>query len=570
MNRLTLLTPLFFAVLCLPMLAAGLPRPAGKTQSLTSPDQVPEGLDKSGWQSIRAAYEAGRHSFQPTTNGWQARNPGQQWLTTFDPRGFVAQPRDGGWQWGLEFRSYGFAGAERPISGVPSTQAEGQRLTYGWDTTIREWFVNSPAGLEHGFTLTERPATSPAGGEPGTSLQFALAVRGTLVAQVTADGLGVEFRDAAGATVLNYAGLKVWDADGKILSSHFAPSDLRHPSLVVLLVDEAGARYPLTIDPTAQQAYLKPARVGPTQFDDHFGFSVAVSGDTVVVGAPGEDGSGTTVNAFPDESANGAGAAYVFVRSGTTWTQQAYLKPAAVGTTQAGDQFGFSVAVSGDTVVVGANAEDSSTTGVNSTPNESASNAGAAYVFVRSGTTWTQQAYLKPAAVGTAQVSDFFGGSVAVSGDTVVIGAAGEDSSSTGVNSVPDESAGDAGAAYVFVRSGTTWTQQAYLKPAAIGTAQAADGFGVSVAASGDTVVVGAYAEDSGTTGVNSTPDESANNAGAAYVFVRSGTTWSQQAYLKASNTGANDKFGSAVAVADETAVVGAPIEASNTTGVNG
>jgi hypothetical protein len=177
------------------------------------------------------------------------------------------------------------------------------------------------------------------------------------------------------------------------------------------------------------------------------------------------------------------------------------------------------VAVSGDTAVIGAIGEDSSTTGVNSTPNELAGSAGAAYVFVRSGTTWSQQAYLKPAAVGTTQAVDRFGISVAVSGDTVVVGADQEDSSMTGVDSTPDELANSAGAAYVFMRSGTTWSQQASLKPAAVGTTQALDLFGYSVAVSGDTVVVGAYQEDSTTTGVNSTPNEGASNSGAAYVF---------------------------------------------------
>ena len=223
------------------------------------------------------------------------------------------------------------------------------------------------------------------------------------------------------------------------------------------------------------------------------------------------------MNSTPiNESAADSGAAYVFVRSGTTWTQQAYLKPAAVGTTQAGDRFGHSVAVSGDTVVVGAVYEDSSTTGVNSTPNESAPFSGAAYVFVRSVTTWTQQAYLKPAAVGTTQEYDEFGVSVAVSGDTVVVGASKEDSSTTGVNSTPDELASSSGAAYVFVRSGTTWTQQTYLKASQV---TPGDYFGDSVAVSGDTVVVGASGEDSSTSGVNSTPNESASASGAAYLF---------------------------------------------------
>ncbi|NJM38780.1 MAG: hypothetical protein HC845_13425, partial [Akkermansiaceae bacterium] len=248
---------------------------------------------------------------------------------------------------------------------------------------------------------------------------------------------------------------------------------------------------------TTQQAYLKASNAGE---DDLFGSSVAVSGDTVVVGAEGEDSSTTGVNSTPDELASDAGAAYVFVRSGGAWSQQAYLKALNA---EATDNFGFSVAISGDTVVVGAFLEDSSTTGANSTPNELTANSGAAYVFARSGTTWSQQAYLKASNPG---VNDFFGWSVAVSGDTVVVGAQNEDSSTTGVNSTPNESALNAGAAYVFARSGTIWSQQAYLKASNTG---ANDNFGSSVAISGDTVVVGAESEDSSTTGVNSTPNES-------------------------------------------------------------
>ncbi len=138
-----------------------------------------------------------------------------------------------------------------------------------------------------------------------------MATRGTLHPRVSADALGVLFQDTTGATVLNYTGLKVWDADGKVLASHFAPAE----GGVRLLVEERGARYPLTIDPIAQQAYLKPAPDGALQAGDSFGYSVAVSGDTVVVGAPTEDSSTTGVNSTPDESAPDAGAAYVFVRS---------------------------------------------------------------------------------------------------------------------------------------------------------------------------------------------------------------------------------------------------------------
>src|SRR5262249_872521 len=151
-----------------------------------------------------------------------------------------------------------------------------------------------------------------------------------------------------------------------------------------------------------------------------------------------------------NEDAINAGAAYVFVRNSGVWTQQAYLKASNTGLS---DLFGWSVATSGDTVVVGAWIEDSSTTGVNSTPNDDALTSGAAYVFVRNSGVWTQQAYLKASNPGSG---DPFGWSVATSGDTVVVGATDEDSSTTGVNSTPNDDATDAGAAYVFVRNSGT------------------------------------------------------------------------------------------------------------------
>jgi uncharacterized repeat protein (TIGR01451 family) len=299
--------------------------------------------------------------------------------------------------------------------------------------------------------------------------------------------------------------------------------------------------------------------------DDFFGYSVAISGDTVVVGAYGEDSNAIGVDGDQaDNSTSSSGAAYVFVRNGTSWSQQAYLK---ASNTWATDHFGWSVAISGDTVVVGAFFEDSSATGVDGNQaDNSAANSGAAYVFVRSGSTWSQQAYLK---ASNTDAGDQFGYSVAVSGDTVLVGAFGERSNATGVDGNQADNSGPfSGAAYVFVRSGSTWSQQAYLKAS---NADPGDQFGYSVALSADTAVVGAIGEGSAATGVDSNQaDDSAGGSGAAYVFVRSGSTWSQQAYLKASNTDPGDQFGYSVAVSGDTVVVGAPVEASNATGVDG
>ncbi len=239
--------------------------------------------------------------------------------------------------------------------------------------------------------------------------------------------------------------------------------------------------------------------------NDQFGISVSISGDTAIVGAY-----------LDDDLAHDAGAAYVFVRSGVLWTQQAKL---TAHDAAADDQLGRSVSVSGDTAVVGAWSDD-----------DAGSWSGSAYVFVRSGTTWSEQAKLTAA---DAAAFDQFGQSVSISGDTAVISSPRDDDA--GANS---------GSAYVFIRSETTWNEQAKLTA---GDAEAGDQLGESVSISGDTVVVGAHLDDDGGT-----------DSGSVYVFVRSGTTWSQQAKLSASDAAADDEFGSSVSLSGSTAVVGA------------
>ncbi len=315
-----------------------------------------------------------------------------------------------------------------------------------------------------------------------------------------------------------------------------------------------------------QQAYLKASN---TEANDQFGTSVAISGDTIIVGAAYEDSASTGVNGGEGNTPgfNEAGAAYVFQRSGETWTQQAYLK---ASNTDGQDYFGGSVAVSGDTIVVGARGEMSSSTGVNgnqgNTPGFAI--AGAAYVFQRTGGAWAQQAYLKASNTG---VNDFFGTSVAISGDTIVVGAERERSGATGVNGDQGDSSdiSGAGAAYVFQRSGGAWVQQAYLKAS---NTNSLDYFGGSVAISGDMIIVGAEREDSGSTGLNGDGSNTPgfDDSGAAYVFQRSGGAWALQAYLKASNTGGDDRFGASVAVAGNLLVAGALGEDSAARGING
>ena len=240
---------------------------------------------------------------------------------------------------------------------------------------------------------------------------------------------------------------------------------------------------------------------------DGFGISVAIDGDTIVVGAWHDD-VGTNGN---------QGSAYIFVRNGTTWTEQQRLT-ASDGTPT--DEFGYSVAIDGETVIAGAYQADGGGIG----------DAGAAYVFVRSGAVWTQQQKLIASDGGQGEHFSF----VSISGDTALVGAAYD---SIGPNS-------NQGSAYVFVRSGTVWTQQQKLVAS---DAAANDELGRSVSISGDTAVVGASGDN-----VGSNTDQ-----GSAYVFVRSGTTWTEQRKLTASDGAANDFFGS-VEIEGDKVIVGA------------
>lgn len=243
-----------------------------------------------------------------------------------------------------------------------------------------------------------------------------------------------------------------------------------------------------------QQAKLTPSDGGVW---DYFGCSVSISGDSAIVGAQYHD--------IPTKE--NAGAAYVFVRSGTTWTQQAKL---TASDSKTGDQFGQCVSIRGNDAIVSSYARDN--------------NQGVAWVFVRSGDTWTEQAKLT-ASDGAGW--DMFGASASISGDYAIVGAWGDDSYK--------------GSAYIFERSGVTWTEQPKLTA---NDGAASDYFGSSVSISGDSALVAAHGDDS--------------NKGAAYVFVRGGTGWTQQEKLTADDRANGDVFGQSVSIDGDRAIVGA------------
>ncbi len=312
-----------------------------------------------------------------------------------------------------------------------------------------------------------------------------------------------------------------------------------------------------------QQAYLKASNPDD---NDAFGGNLALDGNLLLVSAEFEQSSATGVNG--DEVNNdltNAGAAYLFQANDSgAWSQIAYLK---ASNTRAEQQFGSALAIRGDVLAVGARRENGGATGVNGNENDtSASDAGAAYVFERGADgSWSQTAYLK---ASNTDADDDFGFAVALDGDLLAVGAPGEDSAS-GANP-GDNAQPDAGAVYLFRRSDNgSWSQEAYLKAANPGLR---DFFGSSLALVGDLLAVGAPGERSGATGINNDDlDESAVDSGAVYLFERgAGGSWTQVAYIKASNTDAGDLFGRTLTLQGDTLAVGAPDEASSATGVGG
>jgi len=244
---------------------------------------------------------------------------------------------------------------------------------------------------------------------------------------------------------------------------------------------------------------------------DYFGISVSVDGDYAVIGAWKDD-----------DNAYNSGSAYVFLRSGTTWEEQAKLTPSGAAIE---DHIGCSVAIDGDYIVIGAFGDD-----------DNGESSGSAYIFVRSGITWTQQTKIT-ASDGAA--FDFFGMSVSISGDYVVIGAQDD-----------DDNGPESGSVYVFHRSGTNWAQQVKITAP---DGEAEDRFGYSVSIDGDYAVVGAFGDD-----------DNGDESGSAYVYHRSGTSWSQQAKITASDAAAYNWFSRSVSISEDYLVIGSPWDDDN------
>jgi FG-GAP repeat/IPT/TIG domain len=552
------------------------------------------------------AAATGAYGMHARAWGFSAGNSAQRLGVGFDSSGVRVSS---GHLWiAFALRAFGYGDALAPVRAVrPGVSGAYVSYRHG---EVTEWYRNGPAGLEQGFTVR-----APRPGTVAGPLTLALNVSGEWRARLSRSGRSVVFA-RGGAPALHYSGLSARDARGRSLHAWL---ELRRARLLIL-VDTRRASYPLQIDPWVQQAEALPGSTAGA-----FGASLAVSadGNAALVGAPeqtvAEDGQtkegvaymfsrsgsswavqggartrngtaatpmdfvggafgarvalaadGATALIGSPESRSGAGLAWIFTRSGSSWSESARL---ANNSSEQERHFGAAVALSADgsTAVVGAEAPEKVPAYVIFTRAGSAWSAAqrlegvrgaaalssdggtlliGATVFVRSGSTWNRQG---AALAGSGEIGESgFGESVALSadGNTALIGGP-QDNSCSGCAHA------SAGAVWVFTRPGSTWTQQGEKLTA---SGSAANGhFGESVALSGDgnTAVIGAP----GNGRVH--PIET----GAAFVFTRSGSTWTQQRRLVPSGPRWSEEveagppeFGSTVALSSSgrTALVGA------------
>ena len=335
-----------------------------------------------------------------------------------------------------------------------------------------------------------------------------------------------------------------------------------------------------------QEAILLASNI---EAEDNFGTSVAISddGNRVAISAVGEDSNATGIDG--DSSNNdepNSGAVYIFERTTVgmeaEWNEVAYIKasntegdPDLDDDDNAADLFGNVVRMSGDgeTLAVAAWGEDSNAFGIDGDQaDNSAVNSGAVYVFRNVGGSWLQEAYVK---ASNTDADDAFGSSVAISadGNRLAVGAVRESSAASGIDGDGfNNGSEDSGAVYAFERSGSMWSQMAYIKASAPDS-EDEFGFDVALSGAGDVLAVSAIQEDSGSRGTRGDPtDNSRVNSGAVYVFEESGGDWGETGFLKSSNANAVDEFGHRVAISrDGLKVVGSSIrEGSRSSGING
>jgi phosphodiesterase/alkaline phosphatase D-like protein len=466
------------------------------TNAHTGAAQIPSaalGVVSSTLGSERAAYLA-----RPSRTGVGASNPAQGMSVNFARSG--TEVRAGDTRLAFGPAAIGF-GSSLYAAHAVAPRAHANRVTYAFGD-VQAWYRNGPLGLEQGFTVARAPA-----GATGGPLTIAVGLSGNVRASLASGGRGITFAHRGGPT-LHYGDLSATDARGRALHSWL---QLRNGALL-LRVDARGAAYPLTIDPLLQQGSKLTG--GGEAGEGVFGLSSAISanGKWVLVGGPADN--------------NATGAVWAFTRSGATWVQQGSK---ITGGGEVGEaQFGYTLALSedGSTALIGG-AKDNGN--------------GAVWVFTRSGSTFTQQGSKLTGSeeVGSPVHFGCCGVALSADGNTALVGGYGDNAS--------------VGAAWVFTRSGSTWTQQGPKLTAGGEVGAALFGYAVALSSDGNTALIGGGADKS--------------RAGAAWVFTRSGSTWTQQGskLTPSGETGAG-QFGYALALSSDgnTALIAAGADNTN------
>ncbi|MGB3729529.1 MAG: hypothetical protein WBA70_09810, partial [Thermodesulfobacteriota bacterium] len=435
---------------------------------------------------------------------------------------------------------------------------------------ITEWYVNSPYGMEQGFTLNKKPQEA----ENEVSISIGLDLSDGVKAVDRESGKSIKFVDSNNNHILNYSGLYAFDSSGKELPSSLS---LKGNDIIQIEVDDRGAQYPITIDPFVQSQRVTAA--DPTSgAGDDFAWSVSIDGDRAIVGIPAWDGSASGQGAViiyerngsgvwvatptlfspvtgsnndfgmavsisgdwaligepdADQSFTNDGAAHFFQRVSGVWIHRATVSHVF---NDLAESFGFSVSISGDRAIVGDPLYGSG--GVN--------NPGAVFVYHRSGSNWNASPS-NPILPGDSDRNDVFGTSVSISGDWFIAGAPG-DSMGAGFSTVVH------GSVYFFQRTGiTTWSERQKVigeTDSDFGESVAIDGTIAIVGAPGDTVIGG-----------------SSIDAGSVYIFERSGTDWTigsanpdvttTETRIAASDPNATDRFGTSVSIFGDMVVIG-------------
>lgn len=489
-----------------------------KMPNLTG-EEAKEYLNEQGlYKSLGEAMNASHYSIYPTQNAplpkhkeaFEANNPKQAFSTYFAKDGIhlVSKAKNNKWRVQMNLKGYAYGDN---FTEVKETRAKVQKkksrieltksAVSNSQTEIVEWYENRKDGLEQGWTINEKLANS------NKELKLVFEFGGDLKPMLAKDKEAIDFVRDKNKQILKYDKLKSWDATGQELVSKMDLNDKK----LSIIVDDRNAKYPITIDPTFTQT--KKLTASDAAAEDNFGDAVGISGDTAIVGADRDD-----------DGALGSGSAYIFQRNtggDNNWGEVTKLNAADPDFS---DEFGDSVAISGDTVIVGSPFDD-----------DNGSSTGSAYIFERNQGGANNWGQVKKLNASDAFGGDSFGWSVGISGDTAIVGTPFND---------------ETGSAYIFDRNNGGANNWGEVKILTASDAADRDNYGISVGISGDTAVVGAAFND-----------DAGNGSGSAYIYERSNggaDNWGEVKKLTASNASSGDQFGISVGISGGTAIIGA------------